>query len=140
MAHDPFGNLQEWGSVLECLENLHGTGRLAECQRGLIRILRFNGNWRLREEVLNRLHQIESPTEDLIEEVFEIVADAEIYYEARILASKALSHLIKNRRRLSGYAFCLETQSVIEKLESLLRTTQPPVFHNALHDCLQSLA
>lgn len=140
MTQDPFGNLQEWGSVLELLADLNSAGCLAECQRGLVRILRFKGNWRLREEVLGHLNQIETPTEELIKQVYDIVVDDSNYYEVRILASKVLACLIYNNQKLSCSPFCPKTRSVIEGLEALMKTPHPPVFHDALGHCLRSFA
>ncbi len=49
MKKDPFGNLADYQPVLELVHDLADKGELAECQPGLIRILRYKGNWRLRE-------------------------------------------------------------------------------------------
>jgi len=140
MTKDPFGNLREWGSVLELLADLSCRGCLGECQQGLIRILRFRGNWRLREEVLKRLELIQTPSEELIEQVSEIILDDSIYYEARILASKVLASLINNRQRHAGAAFRPSTQSVIKNLQSLTKMPHPPIFHVALSRCLHAIA
>jgi len=53
-----------------------------------MRILRYKGNWRLREEVLKNLDQVAAPRAELIEEVAKIVVDTECYFQVRILASK----------------------------------------------------
>jgi hypothetical protein len=139
MTQDPFGNLQEWGSVMERLAELKCSGCLAECQRGIIRILRFRGNWRLREEVLNQLGQIPNPTEELIETVCGIVLDESVYYEIRVLASKVLPRLIHNRQKVTGSRSCPKTESIISSLRASMETIHPPVFHNALGQCLQLL-
>ena len=139
MSLDPFGNLREWGAVLELLANLKSTGGLAECQRGLMRILRYKGNWRLREEVLKNLDQVAAPRAELIEEVAKIVVDAECYFQVRILASKVLAGLLNNRQRFSRSASCPTTRSVVAKLESLMEHPQPPILHEAVSTCLRSL-
>lgn len=140
MARDPFGNLREWGSVLELLADLHSTGCLAECQRGLIRILRFQGNWRLREEVLKCVDQIVAPSPELIEAVSHIVMDTNNYFEVRVLASRVLTRLINNWRRHSDSTSCPTTRMVVTRLESLIEHPQPPILEKALSTCLQSLA
>jgi hypothetical protein len=136
MPHDPFGNLQDWGEVLELLDELAQNGRLVECQRGLVRILNYKGNWRLREEVLKRLDQIPEPTDDLIGQVLSILADDNTYYEARIMASKALTHLLKNGVKEARRELHLKSRKIIEKL---CQTPQPPVFEKALKVCNQAL-
>lgn len=137
MPHDPFGNLQDWGEVLELLDELARNSRLAECQRGLVRILNYKGNWRLREEVLKRLDQIQEPTDELIGQVLSILADDNIYYEARIMASNALTHLVKNGKNEARQELNLKSRKIIEKV---CKTPQPPVFEKALKICSQALA
>jgi hypothetical protein len=136
MAHDPFGNLQNWRATLALLDELSENHRLAECQRGLVRILNYKGNWRLREEVLKRLDQIQEPTDELIGQVLSILGDDNIYYEARILASNALTHLLKKGHGGGQRQLHLKTRKVIEKL---CTTPQPHFFEKALKNCNQAL-
>jgi len=129
MKPDPFGNLTDWGQVLETFYELAESGRLAECQPGLIRILRFKGNWRLREEVLKRVGEIQAPSRELVLEVLAMLADDNIYYDARIIAGDALVQLLKNEPADSHE----ELTSAIRKLVDKLKTTpQPPFFDEAL--------
>lgn len=137
MSDDPFGNLQDWGEALELLDELSRNGRLAECQRGLVRILNYKGNWRLREEVLKRLDQIEAPTDELIGQVLSILADDNTYYEARIMASAALMQFLKNGESEVRPELNLKSRKIIEKL---CKTPQPPIFEKALQECNQALA
>ena len=95
MKQDPFGNLTDWGTVLDLFDELGENGGLAACQPGLVRILSIVGNWRLREEVLKRIGEIQDPSDDLISQVIRILADDNIYYDARILAGEALIRLLK---------------------------------------------
>ena len=139
MTQDPFGNLREWGSVLELLADLKSAGCLAECQRGIIRILRYRENWRLREEMLKQLGHIETPTEELIDEVCNIVMDENSYYEVRILASRALALLVSNQHKLSGTRCRPKMESIMESLKAAMATPHPPVFRDALGHCLQLL-
>lgn len=129
MTQDPFGNLREWGPVLELLDELESNGKLAECQRGLVRILRYKGNWRLREEVLKRVGGIPSPSDELAGQVLTILSDDNIYYEARVIASNALIGLLKNSQSSLPKELILEIRKVIEKLSESL---QPPFFDKAI--------
>ena len=140
MTQDPFGNLRDWGPVLDLLEELVNSGRLDDCQTGLIRILRYQGNWRLREEALKMVGRIAHPGEKLVAQVLRIVADDNIYYEARILASQALSALAPNWRRQAVPPAATDVQAAADKIRQLLSTPQPPFFHQALSHCLQALA
>ncbi|MFZ0614046.1 MAG: hypothetical protein WAM73_17530 [Desulfobacterales bacterium] len=130
MKEDPFGNLTDWGPVLDLLDNLADNGKLADCQPGLVRILRYKGNWRLREEVLRRVGEIQTPSDELIFQVVDILGDDNIYYDARILAGEALIPLLKS---IHEDGFCVEINTEIQKVvENLRRTPQPPFFETAL--------
>jgi hypothetical protein len=129
MKQDPFGNLGDWGPVLGRLEELADEGRLSECQPGLVRILRYKGNWRLREEVLKRIGEIRTPSEALISQVLSIIADDNIYYDARILASDALIQLLKSTHCGFNGEVNTKAQKIAKKLG---RTPQPPFFDAAI--------
>lgn len=132
MNNDPFGILTDWEPVLSLLDDLGEKGELAECQPGLIRILQFKGNWRLREEVLRRVRQIENPCEGLFSHVLAILNDDNIYFGTRILATSALIQMLQNTRNGFRDRATKETQKVVERL---MATPQPPY----LEDVLKSL-
>ena len=140
MSKDPFGNLRDWGNVLETLEKLDEDSRMAECQRGLIRILRYKGNWRLREEALRRIGKIDAPCEEMIRQVTGIIADDNTYYEARIMASETLAKLAAKNGNGSNGGPKFESGEAAEKLRRLLSVPQPPIFHQALENCLRAIA
>lgn len=130
MKEDPFGNLTDWGPVLDLFDNLADNGKLADCQPGLVRILRYKGNWRLREEVLRRVGEIQTPSDELIFQVVEILGDDNIYYDARILAGEALIQLLKS---IHEDGFCVEINKEIQRVvDKLRRTPQPPFFETTL--------
>jgi hypothetical protein len=129
MKHDPFGNLNDWGTVLELLEELSNKGLLTYCQPGLIRILRYRGNWRLREEVLKRVGEIQVPSNELLFQVLATLSDDNIYYDVRILAGDALIQLLNSAQGGSLVELNHEICKVIEKLRS---TPQPPFLDEAL--------
>ncbi len=129
MKEDPFGNLTNWGDVLDIIERLAEEGKLSECQPGLIRILRYKGNWQLREEVLKRAGDIKEPSSELISQVLEIVDDDNTYYDARILAGDALIRMLKNNR--DGFEGNVNA-SVRKVAERLRATPAPPIFYNTL--------
>jgi len=91
---DIFGNLTEWGRVIETLDRLKELKQLDRNQDGLTRILRYRDNWQLRETVLKHIVHLTEPTEELVREVINITADEYIYLDMRILAVDALSKLI----------------------------------------------
>ncbi len=129
MDQDPFGKLTDWEQVLDTLHVFGNNGHLSKCQPGLIRILRYKANWRLREEVLKRIGSIRTPSNDLIFQVLDILDDDNVYYDVRILAGRALIQLLKNVEDAGGGEVYARTQKTIEKLE---RIPQPPLFVHAL--------
>ena len=125
MKKDPFGNLADYRPVLELVHDLADKGKLAKCQPGLIRILRYKGNWRLREAVLKRVGEIQTPSENLVSQILSILADDNIYYDVRILAGHALIQLSESLRDGFCDGINTEAQKVTEKLRS---TPRPPFF------------
>lgn len=65
MKDNLFGNLMDWGSVLDKLENLKYTGELDNHQDELLRLLRFDGNWRLREAAVEASSDLSNPSLDI---------------------------------------------------------------------------
>jgi len=72
---DIFGNLIDWGHVIETLDRLKELKQLDRHQDGLTRILRYRDNWRLRETVLKHIVHLVEPTEELVQEVINITVD-----------------------------------------------------------------
>ncbi len=129
MKQDPFGDLNNWGLVLDIVDELADAGKLSECQPGLIRILKYKGNWRLREEVLKRVGGIQGPSPQLIYQVLSILDDDNSYYDVRILASDALTQMLKNVQD----GFDGEINVSVRKITERLRATpHPSMFDNAL--------
>lgn len=129
MKDDPFGNLMDWAPVLDTLKELASNGDLYRCQPGLIRILRYRGNWRLREEVLKRVGEVQTPSKELVHQVIDLLDDDNIYYDARIMACNALLRLIDSAVDINGNDLKRRTEKVVDKLKS---TPQPPFFDKAI--------
>lgn len=134
---DMFGNLEDWGRLLDTIEELTRENRLHEHQSGLIRILRYKDNWRLREAVLECVGKVEEPRPDLIKEVMKIMSDENMYYDMRILAATALGELMG--KSLDD----IEAHSIRDQCRTLMRTLldspQPPIFHEAIEISLKSI-
>lgn len=129
MKSDPFGNLRDWGPVLELVCQLADEDNLSECQHGLTRILRYRDNWRLREETLKRIGKIENPDDALVRQVLNIIDDENLYYEVRILACETMEELLDNA--CDKFDAPLEME-VLKTVEILLSTQHPPIFEPAL--------
>ena len=129
MQPDPFGNLKDWGPVLERIYKLADDGNLQECQPGLTRILRYRDNWKLREETLSRIGRINSPDDALVRQVLNISADENLYYEVRILACETMMEFLKNSANTFDTAIKTE---MLKTVENLLSSPQPPIFEPVL--------
>jgi len=128
-GQDPFGDLSDWGRVLEILEEMTADSQLDMCQPGLVRILRYKGNWRLREEVLKRMGGIEAPSTELIDQTLRVLADDNIYYDARVLAANALMQMLGRVQN----GLDRNINLLVRQATARLRTTpQPLAFDNAL--------
>ncbi len=139
MSSEMFGNLRDWGEALQNLNELKKAGRLDEHQPGLVRILRYKYNWRLREAVLGCLAQVSHPSLELVNEVCRLASDEETYHEVRILAAHALPCLMRNFDDTQGHEAAQLRDSVARKMEVLLRSPQPPVIHEAVHRSYQAI-
>ena len=139
MSDDIFGNLREWGQIPEQIAELADTGKLDEHQAGLVRILRYRNNWRLREMALRSMRDLRAPSNELISEVLSIIADEGVYYEARILAAQALVDLLTGK----GIE-CAEDRDavlgrVVERMRTVVDSPGPPVLHNVMRECLTTI-
>ena len=142
MNDDGFGNLREWGSVLEKMETLARSGKLGDHQEELIRVLRYNDNWRLREAALAALPAIPAPSPALIDEALKIMMRDDLYYDARILAADALGKTLKKdsrANRRNGDKMKVTLDRVIEGMNRLLSDPQPPILHRAVQESLDRI-
>jgi hypothetical protein len=83
----------------------------------------------LREEVLKRAGEIQTPSRELVLQVLTILADDNTYYDARIIAGDALVQLLKNGPADSHEDLSSAARKLIDNLK---RTPQPPFFDSVL--------
>jgi hypothetical protein len=140
MQSDIFGNLMEWGDVLEKLEGIRSSKSLDEHQSGLARILRYPRNWRLREAVLRVLGEINQPSQELLKETLNIALNEEVYLEARKLAVDALAELMIKDRRIRSQNEITVRSRVLEKMESLMGGTHSPLLREGIERFFKKLA
>jgi hypothetical protein len=134
---DIFGNLKEWGKVLELLDNLKQSKKLDEHQMGLARILKYGENWRLLEQVLECGKEINQPEDQFLLEVFNIMSDRNIYLDARILALNILVCLFPRINRKNNHK--LSQGLIVQNMRNILNLPGPPIFQEAVVKSLESL-
>ena len=137
-----FDNIKDWGIVLEKLEGLAKGKDLGNHQEELIRLLRFNDNWRLREAAIEALHAIDAPSFELIREVFRLVMREDLYYDVRILATDGLEKLFINllqEKNVDVENTIPLASEIIDGMERSLASPQPPIFYNALQKSVEQI-
>ncbi len=142
MENADFGNLRDWGNVLEKIEELSKAGKLGDCQHELIRVLRYNDNWRLREAAIMALPGVVKPSPSLIDEVLAIMMREDLYCEVRILAADALGRTLGNHpKKVRGRPGNPDgmTGKVLAGMKHLLDDPQPPILHKALRESVSRI-
>lgn len=138
MSHDPFGNLEDWGRVLVTLKELTEQGRLDEAQAGIIRLLRYRDNWRLKESALVAARQIGAPSEALVSAVLRVLEDGSTFVDARILAAKALGDL-GCRDGVDGPFRVAFGDCIRSVLERQLESPEAPVLTRAIEEAMRKI-
>lgn len=128
-----FGNLLDWGIVLDKLEAAKREGGLDSIQDELVRILRYKKNWKLVEAVLEKVEYIKEPSINLIEEVFNTATDYQMYLDARVIAVNSLGTLLTILKDSDKEEFRKKYQLFNAMMHRLLDTPQPPIFHDAIN-------
>jgi len=133
---DSFGDLREWDRVLEQLAIMKETKTLDLYQSGLARILRYRKNWRLLEQVLEYGKCINEPTDEILEEIFWIVSNPDVYPAARIQAIKTLEYLFlkSSPNGLTGKSL----MRIFDKVKNS-NLSGPPIFQEAMFAALEKI-
>ena len=131
MTTDVFGNLADWGSVLDRLQELREKELLDEHQAGLARMLRYRVNPHLMEQVFICAMDIKQASDVLIADLLDVVVSEEVALTFRTQAVRALGHLLVHRPPQTSEA-SLETGQIVEQLEDLAKRPGPPILTEVL--------
>lgn len=134
-----FGNLMDWGVVLDKLEAIRKEGRLDSVQDEMARILKCKNNWKLVEAVLECVPDIEEPSASLIEEIFKTAVDYQMCLDTRVMAINSLGSILVVLKKSNEDASLKKNQLYIAMLYRLLNTPQPPIFHDAISKVIFAL-
>ncbi len=124
-------NFLDWGRVLEELQELKELGLLDEHQSGLKRILRYRGNWRLREYALECVKEVTAPTKDLVQEICALMCDEDVYPELRMLAVDAIRQLVLANPAMASLPFHREA-TVFERMKGLVGVPMHPLLQRKI--------
>lgn len=136
MGSDIFGDLQDWGRVLETIERLRLQHELAAHQPGLARILRYRRNWQLTESVLRAAVEFDRRDDLLTAEVLHVLVDGESHLETRVLAARAVGALL---RLPPPQGSTFDERRAVETVEDVARQPGPPVLTQAAAAALETL-
>jgi hypothetical protein len=136
MSNDIFGDLREWGHVLDELERLKASGELNIHQEALARLLRYRFNSRIRERAVESLFALSAPDDRILLLTVDIIGDENTELTLRAAAADALHGLIGSRRNSDTWTAGLES-AVVDKLTNVLRAQQPPVLASAVRGVLR---
>lgn len=138
MKGDPFGNLREWGGVIEKLQQMREEGNLDDAQPGLIRLIRYPDNWQIRERALIAARQVAQPNSALLGAIVAVLTSANTYTDVRILAAMALGDLA-GRDRQSGSPEGLSPDDILVILKGQLATPEAPVLHHVVEEVVRKI-
>ena len=130
MSVDVFGDLQEWGCVLNTLEDLKANGVLDDHQCGLARLVRYQDNWRVQQEALLAAMHVCQPAEPLVHAALKVLKDEEALLENRILAARVLGRLLGCAR--SNGSSGLDPEASAMMMRALLANGGPPILQRAI--------
>ena len=136
MRKDDFGNLTDWGDVLQKLDRLRRSGELEGHQAGLARLIRYRNNWRLRQAALASCREISKASDVLIADVLNTLADEQTPLELRVLAASALGHLLPRYAPEAGALF--DVERAVENVGQVAARVQPPVLADTIQEVLEA--
>jgi hypothetical protein len=132
-------DLQNWGRVLEQLEELKELRLLDEHQEGLKRILRYTGNWSLRECAMKCVQEVAAPKNALLQEVCAIMCDEDVYPELRTLAVDTLRKLILANASIGSLPYH-QGATILEKMKALVGVPMHPLLQRRIARAIEEIA
>jgi len=135
MKNQIFGNLTDWANALDTLHLLRDSATLDDHQKELVRLLGYDGNWRLREAAVEAAATLKRPGIETVGQIVALIKRDDLYYNIRILASEALSVLIPmimENKEINKALVRLFINEAHHEVSALLCSPAPPTFHDAL--------
>ena len=130
-----FGNLIDWGSTLDTLHLLRDSATLDDHQEELIRLLRYDKNWRLREAAVEAAVTLRKPSIEMVNQIVQLVKRDDLYYNIRIMATEVVSTLlpvIMEKKELNKNLVRVFINEANHEVSALLSSPVPPIFHDVL--------
>lgn len=133
------GNQRDWAITLDKLLELKSAFILDEYQQYLCKALGQDGNWRLKERVLEFAIDIRKPTDDLIENICAVMTNKNTSINARILSADALRVVVPRKIRQTMTYPSFRGTSVLRVMEDILKAPEVPALHEAVTRALKAI-
>jgi len=132
-------NRKDWVVTLDKLVELKNAFILDEYQQHLCRALKQDGNWRLKERILEFVIEIRTPTDELIENICAVMTNKSTSINARILAADALRVVVPRRIRETMAYPTFRGASVLRVMRDVLKASEVPELHEAITRALKAI-
>ncbi len=126
MSYDVFGDLQEWGRVLDQVQKMRADGAFDDHQQGLARLARYPFNWQLRQAGRRAIAELKRPCDEVIQVAVQIMMDEKNDMGTRLLAVQAVRGALRKGCGTISEPARLEA---VTSIRDLLAKPQPPVLH-----------
>jgi hypothetical protein len=128
MTYDVFGDLRDWGRVIEQVRRMRDDGSLDDHCPGLARLVRYPSNWRIRESALRAAAELEKPSDEVLRAAVRVLEDDEIDFKTRVLAGTAVCQALS---RDTGTISAAVRSDAMKCIANLLSTPQPPALQRS---------
>jgi len=132
-------NHRDWVITLDKLLELKNSFILDDYQQYLCRVLVQDGDWRLKERVLEFAVDIRKPTDELIENICVVITNKNTSINARILAADALRVVVPRKIRQTMVYPTFRGSSVLRVMKDILKAPEVPALHEAVTRALKAI-
>ncbi len=131
-------NHRDWVITLDKLQELKNAFILDDYQQYLCRVLGQDGDWRLKERILEFAIDIRKPTDELIENICAVMINKNTSINARILAADALRVVVPRKIRQTMVYPTFRGSSVLRVMKDILKAPEVPA-HEAVTRALKAI-
>ena len=132
-------NHRDWVITLDKLQELKNAFILDDYQQYLCRVLGQDGDWRLKERILEFAIDIRKPTDELIENICAVMINKNTSINARILAADALRVVVPRKIRQTMVHPTFRGSSVLRVMKDILKAPEVPALHEAVTRALKAI-
>jgi hypothetical protein len=132
-------NHRDWVITLDKLQELKNAFILDDYQQYLCRVLGQDGDWRLKERILEFAIDIRKPTDELIENICAVMINKNTSINARILAADALRVVVPRKIRQTMVYPTFRGSSVLRVMKDILKAPEVPALHEAVTRALKAI-